>query len=114
MCIRDSSSGARPVTNVAIGGHYQLSANHSYKLHAGFITDKSPVRSSDQVLDRVDLNAWTVGVSGKASKLQFAAGLNIRKGESGDIHVRDLLDGEPVLTSIKIKTTALILSLIHI
>ena len=105
------SSGARPVTNVAIGGHYQLSANHSYKLHAGFITDHSPVRSDDQVFDRVDLNAWTIGVSGKASKLQFAAGLNIRKGESGDIHVRDLLDGEPVLTSIKIKTTALIYSL---
>jgi len=104
-------SGARPITNVAIGGHYQLFSDHSYKIHAGFTTDHSPVHASDQVFDQVDLNAWTIGVSGKASKLQFAAGLNFRRGESGDIHVRDLLDGEPILTSIKIKTTALIYSL---
>jgi hypothetical protein len=45
--------------------------------------------------------------------LLFAAGFNIRTGESGDIHVRDLLNGEPVLTSIKIKTTALIYSLAY-
>ena len=105
------SSGARPITNYAVGGQYQLSANHSYKIHVGFTTDNSPVRSDDEVFDRVDLHAWTIGLSGKASRLQFAAGLNIRRGESGDIHVRDLLDGEPVLTSIKIKTTALIYSL---
>ena len=107
------SSGARPITNFAVGGHYQLSADHSYKLHVGFTTDHSPVHSNDQVFDRVDMNAWTIGVSGKASKLLFAAGFNIRTGESGDIHVRDLLNGEPVLTSIKIKTTALIYSLAY-
>jgi len=105
------SSASRPVTNFSAGGHYQLSADHSYKLHVGFTTDNSPVRSGDQVFDRVDLHAWTIGVSGKASKLQFAGGVNIRRGDSGDIHVRDLLNGEPVLTSIEIKTTALIYSL---
>ena len=105
------SSAARPITNVAIGGHYQLMADHSYKLHAGFTTDNSPVQSNDQIFDQVDLNSWTIGFSGKASKLEFAAGLNMRRGESGDIHVRDLLDGQPVLTSIKIKTTGLIYSL---
>jgi hypothetical protein len=105
------SSAVRPVTNVAIGGHYQLTANHSYMVHAGFTTDNSPVQSSDQIFDQVDLNSWTIGMSGKAAKLQFAAGFNIRRGESGDVHVRDLLDGQPVLTSIKIKTTGLIYSL---
>ena len=105
------SSAARPVTNVAVGGHYQLSKDHSYKIHAGFASDNSPVQSSDQIFDQVDLNSWTIGMSGKAAKLQFAAGLNIRRGESGDIHVRDLLNGDPLLTSIKIKTTGLIYSL---
>jgi hypothetical protein len=105
------SSAVRPLTNVAVGGHYQLMADHSYKIHAGFTTDNSPVHSNDQIFDQVDLNSWTIGLSGKASRLQFAAGFNIRRGESGDVHVRDLLDGQPVLTSIKIKTTALIYSL---
>jgi hypothetical protein len=105
------SSGARPVTNVAVGGQYQLMADHSYKVHVGFTTDNSPVNSNDQVFDQVDLNGWTVGLSGKAAKLQFAAGINYRSGDSGDIHVRDLLNGQPVLTSIKIKTTAVIYSL---
>jgi hypothetical protein len=105
------TSGARPITNFAVGGQYQLTADHSYKIHVGFTTDNSPVQSNDEVFDQVDLNAWTIGLSGKASKLQFAAGLNFRRGESGDIHVRDLLNGQPVLTSLKIKTTALIYSL---
>ena len=105
------SSAGRPVTNVAVGGQYQLTRDHSYKLHVGFTTDRSPVQSTDEVFEQVNLNAWTVGVSGKASRLQFAAGFNFRSGNSGEILVRDLLDGEPVLTSIKIKTTALIYSL---
>jgi hypothetical protein len=105
------SSGARPVTNFAAGGHYQLSADHSYKVHVGFATDHSPVHSTDQVFDQVDLSAWTIGISGKAARLQFAGGFNFRTGESGEIRVRDLLNGQPVLTSIKIKTTALIYSL---
>jgi hypothetical protein len=105
------SSGARPVTNFAMGGHYQVSANHSYKIHVGFTTDNSPVQSNDEIFDRVDLNSWTFGLSGKASRLQFAGGLNIRSGDSGTINVRDLLNGQPIQTSIKIRTTALIYSL---
>jgi hypothetical protein len=73
------SSAARPVTNVAIGGHYQLMAGRSFKFHAGFTTDNSPVQSSDEVFDQVDLNEWTIGLSGKAAKLQFSAGLNFRQ-----------------------------------
>jgi len=105
------SSAGRPITNVAAGGQYQLTKDHSYKLHVGFTTDRSPVQSSDEVFEQVNLNAWTIGLSGKASRLQFAAGFNFRNGESGEIRVRDLLNGEPVLTSIKVKTTALIYSL---
>ena len=105
------SSGGRPVTNIAMGGQYQLSADHSYKIHVGFTTDNSPVHSSDEVFDRIDLNSWTFGLSGKASRLQFAGGLNIRSGESGNINVRDLLNGQPIVTSFKIRTTALIYSL---
>ena len=104
-------SASRAIANVAAGGHYQVSANHSYLVHVGFTTDRSPVASEDQVFDRVDMYGWTLGMSGKAAKLQFAAGINFRRGTSGDIHVHDLLTGEPVVTSLKTSTTALIYSL---
>jgi len=104
-------SASSATTNYTVGGHYLLSADHSYQLHAGFTTDHSPVASEDQVFEQIDLNSWTIGVSGKASKLQFAGGINFRRGESDDVRVRDLLNGQPVLTSLKIKTTAFIYSL---
>ena len=83
----------------------------SYLVHFGFTTDRSPVASEDRVFDRVDMYGWTLGMSGKAAKLQFAAGINHRGGTSGDIHVHDLLTGQPVLTSLKTSTTAFIYSL---
>jgi hypothetical protein len=104
-------SASNATTNYTVGGHYQLSADHSYELHAGFTTDHSPVATEDQVFEQIDLNSWTIGLSGKASKLQFAGGINFRRGESDEIRVRDLLNGQPVLTSLKIKTTAFIYSL---
>jgi hypothetical protein len=101
----------RGVANVTAGGHFQLSPNHTYLLHFGYTTDRSPVADTDQVFDQVNLYGWTLGLSGKAAKLQFAAGINMRRGTSGDIHVRDLLSGQPVTTTINIKTTAIIYSL---
>jgi len=105
------SSASEAVTNVAVGGHYQLFTDHSYRVHFGFTTDQSPVAAEDQVFDHFDLNAWTVGLSGKAGRLQFAGGINMRRGSSDDIHVRDLLRGQPVTTTFKIKTTAILYSL---
>jgi hypothetical protein len=107
------TSAMRGVANVTAGGHYQLSPNHSYLLHFGYTTDRSPVADTDQVFDQVNLYGWTLGLSGKAAKLQFAAGINMRRGTSGDIHVRDLLSGQPLTTTINIKTTAFIYSLAY-
>src|SRR5688572_5828454 len=42
------SSAGRPITNVSVGGQYQLMKDRSYRLHAGFTTDHSPVQSSDE------------------------------------------------------------------
>jgi hypothetical protein len=105
------TSASRGIANVTAGGHYQLSASHSYLLHFGFTTDQSPVAQEDRVFDQVNLYGWTLGLSGKLAKLQFAAGFNMRRGTSDDILVRDLLSGQPVSTTIKIRTAALIYSL---
>jgi hypothetical protein len=105
------TSASRAITNVTVGGHYQLTADHSYKLHLGFTTDLSPVAPEDQIFDRIDMNAWTIGLSGKASKFVFSGGVNFRRGSSDNVFVRDLLTGESLLTSLEIKTTALIYSL---
>lgn len=107
------TSAMRGVANVTAGGHVQLSPDHSYLLHFGYTTDRSPVADSDQVFDQVNLYGWTLGLSGKAAKLQFAAGINMRRGTSGEIRVRDLLSGQPVTTTISIKTTAFIYSLAY-
>jgi hypothetical protein len=41
----------------------------------------------------------------------FSGGVNFRRGSSDNVFVRDLLTGESLLTSLEIKTTALIYSL---
>jgi hypothetical protein len=43
------------------------------RLHFGVTTDLSPVAPEDQVFDKVDLLAWTVGLSGRLDKLTYAA-----------------------------------------
>ena len=103
----------RGIVNVAIGGHYQLIPNRSFLLHAGFTTDMSPVNADDQVFDQVDLYGWTIGLSGQAKKLQFAGGVNIRRGTTNNAVLRDLLTGAPVATSLSVHTTAFIYSLAY-
>ena len=107
------TSSSRGFANVTIGGHYQLSPNRTYLLHAGFTTDLSPVGADDVVFDRVNLYGWTIGLSGEWNKLQFAAGFNLRSGSSNQTLVHDLISGETVTTTVKIKTAALIYSVAY-
>ncbi|HUL72882.1 MAG TPA: hypothetical protein VLT86_07260 [Vicinamibacterales bacterium] len=108
-----ATTSARAFANVNVGGHYRFSPNRSYLLHAGFTTDLSPVGPDDAVFDQVDLYGWTIGLSGEWSKLQFAAGVNIRRGTSTQALVRDLVTGEVVTTTIEIRTAALIYSIAY-
>lgn len=103
-------SSPRAIANVTVGGHYQLLEHHSYLLHGGFTTDQSPVNADDQIFGQVNLLGWTVGMSGQVSKLRFAAGVNTRRGHTDNILVRDLLTGERITTTVKVRTTAFIYS----
>ena len=71
-------------------------ADRELRLHFGVTTDLSPVAPEDQVFDKVDLLAWTVGLSGRLNKLTYAAGFNYRSGTSDSITVRNLISREPV------------------
>ena len=59
----------------------------------------------------MDLFTWTLGLSGRAGKLSYAAGVNYRGGTSQNLVLRNLLNGEPVQTAITIRTIGMIYSL---
>jgi len=99
--------------NVAVGGHVRVLRDRQFRIHAGFANDNSPVAAADQVFHHVDMQSWTVGVSGAIKKLQFAAGINRRSGTADDLVVRNLLRTDPVRTAVDISTLGLIYSLAY-
>jgi hypothetical protein len=105
------TSASRSIANVSVGGHYKLFSDREMRLHFGITSDLSPVAPEDQVFDKVDLMAWTVGVSGRFSKLTYAAGFNYRSGTSDSITVSNLISRQPVNTEIGIRTMGMIYSL---
>ncbi len=105
------TSASRSIANVSLGGQWRLHPDKQLRLHYGVASDLSPVASEDQVFDKVDLIALTFGLSGRAGKLSYAAGVNYRGGTSNNITVRNLLSGQPLQTTIAIKTIGMIYSL---
>ena len=104
------TSASQSIANVAVGGHYKLFNDREMRLHFGVTTDMSPVAPEDQVFDKVDLTAWTIGLSGKVTKLTYAAGFNYRSGTTNSITVRNLISRQPVNTDIHIRTMGMIYS----
>jgi hypothetical protein len=107
------TSAADAVVNVAVGGEVRVARERALRVHAGFATDNSPVAAADQVFDRVDMQSWTVGVSGVIRKLQFAVGINYRSGTAGDVALRNVIRSDAVRTAVDIRTTGLIYSLAY-
>ena len=107
------TSASRAMANVSVGGFFQLKKDSPLLLHWGIASDISPVAPEDQIFDRVDFYAWTVGMSGRVGKLYYAAGVNYRGGNSSDIIVRNVLGGTPIQTSVDIKTIGMIYSLAY-
>lgn len=104
-------SHMRGMANVAAGGRFVLTSNGVWRLHYGIGTDLSPVADDDQMFTRVNLFTWSLGVSGTKGPLQFAAGVNYRSGTSDNVVVRNLASGEPLSTSIDVRSVGLIYSL---
>jgi hypothetical protein len=104
------TAASRSIANVSVGGHYKLFSDRELRLHFGVTTDLSPVAPEDQVFDKVDLTAWTVGISGRVQKLTYAAGFNYRSGTSDSITLKNLISNQPVTTNISIRTMGMIYS----
>jgi len=105
------TSASRSVGNASVGGRYKLFSGREMRLHFGFSSDMSPVAPEDKVFDKVDLTAWTIGLSGRAEKLTYAAGFNYRAGTSEDFTVQNVLSGQPYITNIHVRTMGMIYSL---
>jgi hypothetical protein len=104
------TSASKSIANVSVGGHYKLFSDRELRMHFGVTTDMSPVAPEDQVFDKVDLLAWTVGLSGRMNRLTYAAGFNYRSGTSESITLRNLISRQPVNTEIGIRTMGMIYS----
>jgi len=104
------TSASKAIANVSVGGHIKPFSGKEMRLHFGVTTDMSPVASEDEVFDSVDLTAFTIGLSGQAQKLTYAAGFNYRGGTSDSIKLRNLINREPVTTDIGIRTMGMIYS----
>jgi hypothetical protein len=65
------------------------------------------------VFNRVDLSSWTVGASGTWAKFGFAVGFNRRVGTTSDVLVRNILNGDPLHTTVDVSTGGLIYSITY-
>ncbi len=107
------TSASEGVVNVSAGGHLRLFANRDLLLHAGVSANQSPVAPADTVFTKVDLTAWSVGLSGTLGRLQFAAGVNSHTGTAHDVLLRNLVSGEQVRTPISVRMAGFIYSLAY-
>jgi len=81
-------------------------------LHWGLASDLSPVAPEDQVFDRIDFVAGTIGLSGSIHRLSYAAGIHYRSGSSTN-SLRGGLSGSPISTSIRVSTFGMLYSLAY-
>ncbi len=127
VVVRDSGSGdppsvqeyqthpaiidSRGVVNVAVGSEFKLAASGSWRIHGGFATDRSPVGASDTQFTNVNMQAWTVGVSGRTRFVFAALGVRYESGVSEPFAIRRLQNGELDTTRLKVRNVGLVYSL---
>jgi hypothetical protein len=107
------TSASDGVVNVTIGGHARLIRGRNLRVHAGFATSRSPVGAADQVFNRVDTSSWSVGLSEKLTKFQFAVGINLRTGAAADVLVRNVLTGGAIRRQVDVSAGGLIYSIAY-
>ena len=89
---------SRAVVNVAVGGHYTLTSNGTWVLHAGYATDLSPVGSEDTVFTKVNLQKITAGLSGRTKLFLGSIGVQYSMGSSDPILLSELQNGQRFTT----------------
>jgi len=98
------------LVNVAVGGQYTLTENGRWKVHGGFATDRSPVGPSDTVFTKVDMRAWTIGLSGGTGVVLGSLGLRYESGMSDPLTLRRLENGEVYTTRLEVRNVGIVYS----
>jgi hypothetical protein len=107
LAFADIVEQTKAVTNVSVGGHYALSP--SFRVHAGFFTDNSPVEHPESSIFRaVDLSGFSAGISLGAGKLTASAGVSGSSGTSAEREVGPTLGGREGVTKVKVRTINLL------
>ena len=107
LAFGDIVEQTKAVTNVSVGGHYAFSP--SFRVHAGFFTDNSPVEHPETSIFRaVDLTGFSAGVSFGAGKLTASAGVSGSRGTGAGRDVGPTLGGREGVTKVKVRTLNLL------
>jgi hypothetical protein len=107
------TSASDGVVNLSAGGHIRPLRGRDLRVHAGISSNQSPVAPEDLVFNKVDLVTWTLGLSGTLGRFQFSAGFNHQSGNSEDVMLRNLLNGQVVRSTIDVGMTGFIYSLAY-
>ncbi len=102
---------SRAVMNVAVGGHYNLTADGKWVVHGGYATDRSPVGDRDTLFTRVNLQKLTLGVSGRTKYFLGSLGVQYAKGSSGTVLLRELQNGQRFSTTFDVSNLGFVYSL---
>ncbi len=70
------------VVDLALGGQVNLTSSGSWKLHGGYATDRSPAGPDDEFFTKIDMQAFTAGVSGRAGIVLASIGIRDETGKS--------------------------------
>ncbi len=98
------------VVNIAVGGQLNLAGGGRWRLHGGFTTNRSPVGPADTLFDKIDLQAWTVGLSARTAHLLGSIGLRYEYGSSAALALGPLQIGQQLTTQFDVSNVGIVYS----
>jgi hypothetical protein len=101
---------SRAVVNLAAGGHYQLTDNGAWVVHGGYATDRSPVGDLDTTFTRINLQKFTVGLSGRTSLFLGSVGLQYTSGRSDTVTLGRAPNGSDIATRFDVSSLGVVYS----
>lgn len=102
---------SRAVVNIAVGGHYNLTSDGKWVLHAGYGTDRSPVGEGDTEFTKVHLQKITLGLSARTKFFLGSLGMQYLGGSSSPVLLRQLQSGQLLTTSFDVSNVGFVYSL---
>ena len=102
---------SRRVINIAAGGHFDLTTDRKWVIHAGYGTDRSPVGDQDTSFTKINLQKVTVGVSGRTTHALGSLGVQYATGSSAPIVIRELQNGQRFTTRFDVRNIGFVYSL---